>query len=151
MLIGKVAPAFLMGLVNSAAYLILIPLLYGVPFHGSVVLLFAGIFAYSLAMTGIGLAISAVSQTQQQAFLLGYLVMVPLIMVSGFTSPVDNMPGWLQSFALANPMYHMLAISQGEFLKALPLRFVVAHVWPMLAVSIVTLSTAYHLFRSRIE
>lgn len=150
-LVGKVVPAFIAGFVNAAIYVALIPLIYGVPLHGSLFLIFLASFAFSLAMTGIGLSISAIAQTQQQAFLYGYVVMVPLIMTSGFTSPVDNMPQWLQIFARLNPVYYNLLVCQGVFLKDVGFSFVFNQIWPMLAVSIVTLSLSVWLFRRRVS
>ena len=150
-LVGKVAPAFLVGLVNALVYAALIPLLYGVPLHGSVGLLVIAVLAFALAVTGIGVSISALAQSQQQAFLGGFMVTAPLILLSGYATPIDNMPGWLQPVAQANPLSHMLAICQGVFLKDLPASLVFAHVWPMLAVAAVTLTMASWLFRLRSE
>jgi ABC-2 type transport system permease protein len=150
-LIGKIAPAFIVGLANATLYVVLIPLLFGVPLHGSLILLYAGILAFSLAVTGIGLSISSIAHNQQQAFLGGFLVMVPLIMLSGYASPVDNMPGWLQPVSQVDPITHMLAICHGVFLKDMSANLAWAHVWPMLAVATVTLSIAAWLFRLRSE
>ncbi len=150
-LVGKMVPAFLVGLFNALLYAALIPLLYGVPLHGSVPLLLLAILAFALAVTGIGVSISALAQTQQQAFLGGFMVTVPLILLSGYASPIDNMPGWLQPVANANPLSHMLTICEGIFLKDLPPHLVFAHVWPMLAVALFTLSLAAWLFRLRSE
>lgn len=150
-LVGKTAPAFCVGLTNAVVYIVLIPLLYGVPLTGSVMLLMLGILCFSLAVTGIGLSISTLAQTQQQAFLGGFLVLVPLILLSGYASPIDNMPGWLQYVAAADPLSHMLAICHGTFLKDWPARLVFDHIWPMLLVAVVTLGTATVLFRARSE
>jgi ABC-2 type transport system permease protein len=150
-LIGKIAPAFIIGLANASLYVVLIPLLFGVPITGSLLLLFIAVLSFALSITGIGLSISSIAQNQQQAFLGGFLVMVPLIMLSGYASPVDNMPVWLQPSSQANPLYHMLIICQGIFLKDMSADMVFAHVWPMLVVALVTLSTATWLFRSRSE
>jgi ABC-2 type transport system permease protein len=148
-LVGKTAPAFCVGLFNAVLYALLIPVLYGVPLVGSVALLLVGIFCFSLAVTGIGLSVSTLAQTQQQAFLGGFLVTVPLILLSGYASPIDNMPVWLQHVAAANPLAHMLAICHGTFLKDWPTSLVFNHIWPMLVVAVVTLGTATALFRAR--
>lgn len=148
-LVGKTIPAFLVAQFNATLYVILIPLVYGVPLHGSLGLLYLASIAYALALTGIGLSVSCLAQSQQQSFLLGFLVLVPLTMISGYASPVDNMPEWLQWLARANPIYHMLVICQGVFLKDLAAEEVWAHVWPMLAIALVTLGLATRLFRAR--
>lgn len=148
-LVGKITPAFFVGVVNSTLFVALIPLLYGVPLRGSLLLLFLAIAVFAMAMTGIGLVISCLTRTQQQAFLGGFLVIVPLILLSGYASPVDNMPGWLQVIALVDPLYHMLIVSKGLFLKDLPATVVLPHVLAMAALAIVTLGAASALFRLR--
>ncbi len=144
---GKVAPAFVVGLFNALLYVVLIPLLYGVPLTGSLALLFVAILCFSLAITGLGLSISVLAQSQQQAFLGGFLVLVPLILLSGYASPVDNMPHWLQLVSAVDPLSHMLIICQGIFLKNIELSLVLHHLWPILAVAVVTLGMANILFR----
>lgn len=148
-LVGKTIPAFLVGLFNVGLYILLIPTVYGVPLEGSVPLLLLASTAYALAVTGIGLSISCVAQNQQQSFLIGFLVMIPLIMLSGYASPVDNMPQWLQLVAQVNPVMHMLVICEGIFLKDMETASALAHTWPMLLVALLTLVLAGWLFRSR--
>lgn len=148
-LIGKTLPGFLVGLFNAGLYALLIPTVYGVPLAGSVSLLLLASTAYALAVTGIGLSISCVSHSQQQSFLIGFLVMVPLILLSGYASPVDNMPAWLQVLAQANPVMHMLVICEGIFLKDMAASSVLAHTWPMLVAGAATLLLAARLFRLR--
>lgn len=150
-LVGKTIPAFLVAQFNATLYVILIPLVYGVPLHGSLWLLYLASIAYALALTGIGLSVSCLAQSQQQSFLLGFLVLVPMTLISGYASPVDNMPEWLQWAARANPIYHMLTICQGIFLKDLSASEVIGHVWPMLAVAVLTLGLAARLFRARMS
>jgi ABC-2 type transport system permease protein len=151
MLIGKVAPAFLVGWINAMLYVIVIPLIYGVPLLGSVWLLLAGMTCFALAITGIGLCISALAQSQQQAFLGGFLVIVPLILLSGYASPVDNMPEWLKSVAWLDPLSHMLLICEGTFLKAISFSTILRLSWPMILVAGFTLPLAGWLFRFRSE
>lgn len=151
MLVGKVTPALLLGVFNCTVYLILIPLVFGVPFTGSVILFYVSVLAYLTALIGIGLLVSILAQTQQQAFLGLFLALVPLILLSGATSPVENMPGWLQIVADLDPLKYFLVLSEGLFLKALPLNDVLANIWPLMIIAGVTLSSAAFLFRSRLE
>ncbi|MEO8938151.1 MAG: ABC transporter permease [Burkholderiaceae bacterium] len=150
-LIGKMTPPFLVGLFNGTVYLIVIPVFYGVPMMGSVPLFYGALAIYLLSVIGIGMVVSSVTQTQQQAFLGMFLVTVPTTLLSGFTSPVENMPTWLQWIAEANPLKHFLIISEGLFLKAMPAADVFANTWPLVVIAIVTLSTAVVQFRSRLE
>jgi ABC-2 type transport system permease protein len=150
-LIGKMTPPFLVGLFNSTVFLIVIPLFYGVPMTGSVPMFYLALCVYLLSVIGIGMVVSAVTQTQQQAFLGMFLVTVPAILLSGFASPVENMPWWLQWIAEASPLKHFLIITEGVFLKAMPASDAVANMWPLMLIAGVTLTAAVVQFRSRVE
>lgn len=150
-LIGKLAPPFLIGLFNGTLYLILIPTVFGVPFMGSVVLFYLAFIPYLLSMMGLGMLVSSLCRTQQQAFLGDFMVVVPVSLLSGFASPVDNMPHWLQLISLLNPLRHFMAVAEGLFLKGMPAIDVFANTWPLVAIAAVTLAVSAHFFRSRME
>ncbi|MEP6884265.1 MAG: ABC transporter permease [Gammaproteobacteria bacterium] len=150
-LIGKMVPPLLVGIVNSTVYLLLIPTLFRVPLTGSVPLFYVALILYMCALIGVGMLVSVLSQTQQQAFLGSFLVMVPIILLSGYTSAVDNMPGWLQVVAQGNPAKHFLIVSEGVFLKAMPPMEILANTWPLAAIASLTLAASSLLFRARME
>lgn len=150
-LVGKMTPPFLVGLFNATVYVIVIPVFYGVQMQGSILLFYAALPLYLLSVIGIGMAISAVTQTQQQAFLGMFLVTVPTILLSGFTSPVENMPHWLQLIAEADPLKHFLVITEGLFLKGMTAADVAANAWPIAVIAIVTMAVAVWQFRARVE
>ena len=75
----------------------------------------------------------------------------PLILLSGYASPIDNMPDWLQVLTYANPARYFLVIVQGLFLKAMPAAAVFEQLWPLVIIACVTLSAAAWLFRARME
>jgi len=150
-LIGKMAPPVVVGLINGTLYLVVAQLVFGVPFTGSVLLFYLSLFVFLLALIGVGMFISAASGTQQQAFLGAFLVTVPLILLSGYASPVDNMPGWLQIVSLADPSRWFLEIVDGLFLKAMPAGDVISRLYPLLLIAAVTLGLGAWLFRARME
>lgn len=150
-LIGKMAPPFLIGLFNATLYLIVIPIFYGVPFRGSILLFYPATALFLLALIGIGMVVSAMVKTQQQAFLGMFLLTVPMTLLSGFASPVDNMPGWLRVIAEINPQKHFLVICEGLFLKGMPAIDVLANSWPLVLIAAATLTAATLQFRSRVE
>jgi len=150
-LIGKMVPPLLVGTFNVTLYLLLIPTVFGVPLTGSLFAFYVALACYMCALIGVGMLVSALAHTQQQAFLGAFLIIVPVILLSGFASPVDNMPGWLQVLAQANPAKHFLIVSEGVFLQAMPVREVLANTWPLAVIALVTLTAASLLFRSRIE
>lgn len=150
-LIGKMTPPLLVGLFNGTLFVTLIPTVFGVPLTGSLLPFYAALVVYLLSMIGVGMFVSALSRTQQQAFLGMFLVAVPAILLSGFASPIDNMPEWLQTIALANPPRHFLVISEGVFLKDMPAADILANTWPLALIAAVTLSASAVLFRARME
>lgn len=150
-LIGKMVPPFVIGMLNGSVYLIIAPLVFGVPFTGSYLLFFVSLAMYMLALIGLGMLVSAASQTQQQAFLGVFLVTTPLILLSGYASPIDNMPDWLQVVTYLDPARYFLVIVQGLFLKAMPAAAVFHQLWPLALIAVATLVASAWLFRARME
>ncbi len=150
-LTGKIIPAVMLGAFNATVFLILIPLLFHVPFRGSVPLFYLALFCYLFALVGVGLFISILARTQQQAFLGMFMATVPLILLSGFTSPVDNMSPWLQVVAQVNPLKHFIIIVAGLFLKGMGAADVFANLWPLIIIAGVTLTGSALFFRARME
>ncbi len=124
---------------------------FRIPLTGSVALLYVSMSAFLLAVIGIGLFISSLARTQQQAILGTFSCMVPMMLLSGFASPVENMPDWMQTITLANPVRHFMVIVKGVFLKSLPVEVALQSLWPLLVIAAVTLSAATWLFRHRTE
>ena len=98
-----------------------------------------------LAILGIGIFISSLVKTQQQAILGTFSIMVPMMLLSGFASPVENMPDWLQYVTLANPIRFFIVIVKGVFLKAMPATCSTALASASIAAA--TLSASTRLFR----
>ena len=104
---------------------------------------------YLAAVIGVGLFISSLAKTQQQGILGAFVFMVPAILLSGFATPIENMPDWLQTLTLANPMRYYMVIVKGVFLKGMPAAMVLQLLWPLAVIAMVTLSAATWLFRHR--
>jgi ABC-2 type transport system permease protein len=149
--VGKTVPAFLVGVGEGTLMVTVAVYFFRIPLTGSVGLLYASMSAYLLAVIGIGLFISSLARTQQQAILGAFSFIVPMILLSGFASPVENMPDWLQAATLANPARHFIVIVKGVFLKAMPAADLIHSLWPLLVIGLVTLSAATWLFRRRAE
>jgi ABC-2 type transport system permease protein len=105
-----------------------------VPFRGTIAALALASFLYLVAAMAIGLLISAVSATQQEAFMLMILCMLPTIVLSGFLSPIETMPKPFQMLTLINPVRHYLDIVRGVFLKGTGL----VELWPQFTALAVT-------------
>lgn len=149
--LGKAVPAFCVGLANGTLLLLLIPLISDAPFTGSPLMMIVSIGAFSFAITGIGLAISTLAQSQQQAFLGGFLVIVPMLLLSGYASPVESMPLWLQQVSRIDPLSHMLPIGLGMFLKAMTVGQALPYVARLVATGALMLTLAATILRIRGE
>jgi ABC-2 type transport system permease protein len=124
---------------------------FAVPFQGSILLLWAAMFPFVFSVVGIGLVLSSLTNTQQQSILAVFFMMMPLILTSGFATPVENMPQWLQYATAVNPLKYMLIIIQGSFLKSMPVGDIMANVWPMLLIGTVTFTTATVVVQRRLQ
>lgn len=149
-MVGKIIPAILVAVLQGTVILLGAVFVYRIPFVGSLPLLYASMLLYSLALAGFGLLISSVCATQQQAFLGVFSFLVPAILLSGYASPVDNMPAWLQQLDWVNPMRHYIVIVKGVFLKDLGFVSLMPNLYPLLAVSVCTLTAADWMFRRRL-
>jgi len=146
-LIGKSLPPLLIGLAEGSVIALVAVFWFGVPFRGGLIPLLVGLLLYVLAVIGIGLMVSSIARTQQQAILGAFLFIVPAVILSGFATPVDNMPWVIQQLTLANPMRHFLLIVRGSFLEGRPVDLIAAHLWPMVLIALVTLTGAAWMFR----
>jgi len=117
LILGKTIPFALIGLVDLGLITSVALLWFRIPFRGSVLLLLLASILYILAVLGIGLFISTISRTQQEAFMAVFLIFMPVILLSGFMFPVTSMPALFRWLTLANPMRHYLEIVRGIFLK----------------------------------
>jgi ABC-2 type transport system permease protein len=150
-IIAKTVPAVIIGTVLGLVMIGAGAFVFRVPFHGSFLLLLGSLVLFILSMVGVGLMISSVSSTQQQAILGTFAVAVPTVLMSGFATPVENMPQVLQWIAEAIPLKHFLIIVQGSFMKALTPDQILAQVWPMAVTALVTLSGAVVFVRSKLQ
>jgi drug efflux transport system permease protein len=148
-LIGKSVPAVGIGLAEGTVIIVFGVFWFGVPLRGDLLLLYAGLFLYILAVIGVGLMISSISRTQQQAILGAFLFVVPAVILSGFATPIANMSPVIQHLTLVNPMRYFLIIVRGIFLEGLPVELVFNQLWPMAVIAAVTLTGANWMFRHR--
>ncbi|MBY0529782.1 MAG: ABC transporter permease [Rhabdochlamydiaceae bacterium] len=146
-LIGKTVPGILVGMLEGFFLLWMGTLIYSVPFTGSILLFFLTQFIFVSAISGVGLFISSLCATQQQAMLGTFVFMLPSVLLSGFATPIENMPTWLQPLTYLIPLRYMLVNTKGIFLKALSAQTVWSNVWPMALIALFTLTIAAHFFR----
>ncbi len=149
-LVGKALPAIAIGLAQSTIIFLIIRFWFQIPFNGSVWLLYLGLFTFTGAAVGIGLSISALSLNMQQAMLYTFLLIMPLMLLSGLLTPVRNMPVVLQIATYVNPLRFGMEIVRRVYLEGAGLGEVAFNFIPLLGVAAVTLPLAAWLFRNRL-
>ena len=102
---------------------------FDVPFRGHIAVLLLGAVLFILCMLGVGLLISTVSSTQQQAMVTAFFFIMPAITFSGFGFPISTMPEWLQTLTYLSPLRYFLVVLRGSYLKGVGM----AVLWPQMA------------------
>lgn len=147
--LAKLVPGCLVGLVHGTIFLLISVFGFGVPFTGSLVLLYVAMLVFAMASGGVGLMVSSLSATQQQAFLGAFTVGVPCILISGAVTPVINMPPFLQYASQLNPMRHFTTIVQGVFLKDITVAAAAVSLGKIACISAVAVGVAVWMFKRK--
>ncbi len=152
LILGKLIPFTLIGLVNVSVVLSVMVFGFDIPVKGSVILLFVLSGVFLLNTLGIGLFVSTISRTQQQAMMTAvFFIMMPMMYISGFVFPIENMPKPLQVLSLGIPMRYYLIIIRSIILKGVGLKTL----WPeasiMFGMGITILSASALRFRKKLD
>lgn len=150
-LLGKLLPGIVAGIGQSSIIFLFAIYAFKIPFQGSLLYLFPSMLIFLIAIVGIGLFISSLSMTQQQSVLGTFIAMTPIMTISGFGVPVENITLWLQYVAELSPLKHFLIVIKGIFLKDMPAADVWANTWPNILIGLFTVSVSVWLFRRRME
>jgi ABC-2 type transport system permease protein len=150
LMIGKALPSLLVFLSQSTVFLLVAQLWFRIPFAGSFLTLYFGLTLFLLAVTGIGLLLSSLVGSMQQALLLCFLLAMPLMLLSGvFTSPT-SMPEAIQDFDLINPLRYMIDISRRVYLEGIGVDRLTSDLWPLAVTAVLTLSVGGWVFNRRL-
>lgn len=133
-ILGKTIPFFLIGLLDVAFIALVGTLWFAVPFRGSIAVLALGSVLFLLCLLGIGLLISTVCTTQQQAMVTSFFFSMPAVTFSGFGFPISSMPPVMQWLTYVNPLRHFLVILRSVYLKGVGLDVL----WPEMLVLLIT-------------
>lgn len=117
LMLGKTLPFAMIGLADAIMIALIGVFWFEVPLRGNPLILLLGNVLFLMSSVGIGLFISTISSTQQQAQISTFFFMMPAFILSGFAFPLENMPEWLQTITYANPLRYFLIIIRGVFLK----------------------------------
>jgi ABC-2 type transport system permease protein len=129
LMVGKTLPFALIGLLDVVMIALIGVFWFEVPLRGNPFVLLFGAVLFLLSSVAIGLFISTISSTQQQAQISTFFFTMPAFILSGFAFPIDNMPEWIQPLTYAIPLRYFLVIIRGVFLKGIGLEIL----WPQMA------------------
>lgn len=149
-LVGKALPALLIGMVEGTLILLAGVTVFGIPFEGSLPLFYLAMLIFIASVVGVGLFVSSLCQTQQQAILGVFVFMAPAVILSGYATPIDNLPQWMQQLTYLNPLRYFIFIVRGIAMKGLPLSSILFNMIPMALIACFTLSAAAYLFKKKI-
>ncbi len=148
-LLGKLMPALLISIVESTLILFAAIYVFGVPLTGSPAILYSGVIVFLFSVSGVGLFISAISNTQQQAILGSFVFLLPSFLLSGFATPIENMPTWLQPFTDFIPLKYYIILIKGVFLKDITWAETWPLIIPMFGLGLVSMGIAMLFFRRK--
>ncbi len=147
LILGKTIPFALIGLVDLVLVTAVALFWFHIPLRGNPLLLLLGSLLFLVTALGMGLLISTISNTQQEAFMTGFLVFLPTLLLSGFMFPVTSMPRGFQEITLLNPLRHYLEIVRGVFLKGAGFEALWTQLLALLAMGVGLLWIAARRFR----
>jgi len=150
-ILGKTLPFYVIGLFDVSLIAIVGTLWFQVPFRGQVLVLFTGAILFLLCMLGVGLLISTVSATQQQALVTSFFFIMPAVTFSGFGFPISTMPQWLQYLTYASPLRYFLIVLRGTYLKGVGMDILWPQMLAMTGLGVGLLAAAVLRFRKAID
>jgi ABC-2 type transport system permease protein len=150
-ILGKTLPFFLIGLFDVSLIATVGTLWFQVPFRGHILVLLTGAVLFLLCMLGVGLLISTVSSTQQQAMVTSFFFIMPAITFSGFGFPISTMPQWLQYLTYLSPLRYFLVVLRSTYLKGVGTEILWSQMLAMAALGISLLMIAVLRFHKALD
>ena len=152
MILGKLMPFVIIGFAQSTVILAVAVLWFEVPFRGSVATLYLLILPFLLNTLGLGLLVSTITHTQQQAMMTAmFFFMMPMIYFSGFVFPIESMPAWIQPVCYVVPLKYFLSIIRGIFLRGVGLEVLWPDALALTGLGLGVLALAVFRFRKRLD
>ena len=150
-LLGKTIPPLIIALILTLIMTLIVITCFKVPFAGSIWLFLLAVFISLLSIVGVGLFISSISKTQQQAILGVITFQMPAVLLSGFISPIEDMPLFWQYLTWLNPVRFFMVLTRGIFLKGMGFQDVFVNLIPLIIIAIITLSLAGWTFKRKLD
>ena len=150
-LVGKIVPYILVGYVQLGLILFMAYFLFGVPVHGSVLLLLVAAFVFIAANLALGIMFSTIAQNQLQAMQMAFFVFLPSILLSGYLFPFRGMPAWAQWVGEILPLTHFMRIARGILLKGNGLWEILPELWPIALFAVVALTIGVKRYHQTLD
>ena len=151
LIIGKIIPFTILGLAQLTISVLAAGLVFGIWMRGSLLLLYAMAFVFCLSTLGLGIFVSTIARTQQQAMFIAWFFMIFALLLSGFFVPIENMPLGIRYLTYINPLRYFISILRELFLKGTPFRYLWTEAAAMGAIGLVALASATMRFRKRLS
>ncbi len=148
---GKAMPSLVVGAIQAGGVLLVAQLWFRIPFAGAYLTLYTGLLMFLLAAVGIGLLVSAVAATMQQALLYSMLMIMPFSLLSGLTTPISSMPRAVQYLTAINPLRYAIDITRRVYLEGVGLDLLIPDLWPLALTAALTLAAASWMFSHRMQ
>ena len=149
-IVGKSLPYCLIGLIDLTLGLLLARFVYNVPMLGSLFLVYGIILVFLFAVLGLGLFVSAISDTQQQAMFVAWFIVMIFILISGLFTPTDSMPDWVKAINTVNPIYYGIKMVRMVMLKGSSFHDILPEFTAIVIYGICSMSLAVSAYRKRI-
>lgn len=152
LIIGKTIPFIMVGFLDSLVAIIVMVLWFGIVIKGSFIFLLLASLIFVLSILGIGLFVSTISRTQQQAMMVAQFgILLPMIYLSGFAFPIANMPGWLQPVTYLIPLRYYIVILRGIILRGASFIELLPETIALLVLGVIILAASVFRFRKKLE
>jgi ABC-2 type transport system permease protein len=151
LMIGKLVPYVLIGLIQTTLILVLGSLLFNVPVNGGVGALYLAALLFIAATLALGLFASTLAQTQMQAFQMSFFVLLPSILLSGFVFPFEGMPPLARWIAQLLPLTHFIDLVRGIVLRGAGLGDLLVPIYKLIAFTVVALAIVTLRFRKSLD
>ncbi|MBZ5523211.1 MAG: ABC transporter permease [Acidobacteriia bacterium] len=150
-ILGKTIPFFLLGLFDATMISLIGTLWFGVPFRGNVGVLATGMVVFLFSALGLGLLLSTISRTQQQAMISAFFFIMPMTTLSGFGTPISSMPLFFQHLSYFNPLRHVLVILRSIYLKGVGFEVLWPDILFLVVFAVLLLTVSVLRFRKSME
>lgn len=150
-LVGKTIPPLIIAMGLTCIMVLIVVVFFKIKFMGSILLFLFAVFVSLLSIVGVGLFISSICKTQQQAILGVITFQMPAVLLSGFISPIEDMPIALQYLTYLNPVRFFMLISRNIFLKGMGVEEVMINLIPLIFIAVITLSVAGTTFKRTLD